>query len=274
MRVFVSVDMEGVAGVATRDQCRRGSDSFAHAARLMTAEANAAVAGAFDGGATAVTVNDSHADMANLLADEVDPRAELVVGSPKVPQSMLQGLDSGYGVALFVGYHAGAGDDAGVLAHTYSGLSFYDVRLNGESMTETELNARLAATYGVPLGLVTGDQAIADLVGKKLPGVRTVAVKRASGFTVAASMHPERACAAIREAAAEVVRGAGDLAPPEVSGPFELEVDLTMLRMADVCSLVPGVTRSGRTVRFATDDYPTAFRCLLAWTYLAGSVAT
>ncbi len=109
--VFVSIDMEGIAGIAHLKQVWRGSDDFPASRELMTGEANAAVAGAFDGGATGVVVNDSHGDMYNLLAEKMDPRAELLIGSPK-PLSMMQGFGAEFDVALFIGYHAGAGTQA------------------------------------------------------------------------------------------------------------------------------------------------------------------
>jgi D-amino peptidase len=271
MDVYISIDMEGVAGVATREQCRRGADDFDIGRTLMTGEANAAIAGAFEGGADRVVCNDAHGDMANLLPADLDRRAELVLGSPKVGYSMMEGVSDGFAVALFVGYHAAAGVEAAVLAHTYSGASFYDVRLNGESMTETELNALVAGTHGVPVGLVTGDDKICALAEKKLPGVRTVAVKRGLSYTVGASMHPEEARDAIRAASAEAVRGAPDLEPVTGEGPFTIEVDLTDLRRAELCGLVPGVERSGRTVRYTTGDYLEAFRCMRAFMYLAAA---
>lgn len=271
MQVYISIDMEGVAGIATPNQVRRGTDDYPASRLLMTREASATVAGAFVGGAERVVVNDAHGDMANLLPEELDPRAELVLGSPKVAGSMVEGLDDAFDVALFVGYHAAAGATGGVLAHTYSGGSFYDVRLDGRSVTEAELNAHLAAAHGVPVGLVTGDDKICAVADERLPGVRTVAVKQGRSSAVAASLHPEVARAQIRAAAAEAVRDAGDLVPVGAT-PTALEVDLTTLAKAEVCALVPGAQRvDGRTVRFAAEPFSELFRCLRAWLYLAAA---
>jgi D-amino peptidase len=271
--VFVSIDMEGIAGIAHLRQVWRGSDDFPAARKLMTAEANAAVAGAFEGGATSVVVNDSHGDMENLLPEEMDPRAELILGSPKV-LSMMQGFGSDFDVALFVGYHAAAGTQAAVLDHTYSGRLLYEVRLNGEPATEAELNAAFAGTYGVPVGLITGDDKACDQVAKRLPGIRTVVVKEGYGRTVAKSLHPSAARAAIRKGAAEAVAGCGELQPYRPDPPFVLEADVANTSCADLCALAPGVDRIGpRTVRFQTDDFREAFRCLLAWTYLGATEA-
>lgn len=272
MRVYVSIDMEGVAGIATTNQVRRGTDDYPASRLLMTNEANAAVAGAYDAGATEVLVNDAHGDMANLLPGQLDERARLVTGSPKLAGSMMEGLDERFDVALLVGYHAGAGVEAGVLAHTYSSASFYDVRLNGQPVTEAELNAVMAAASGVPIGLVTGDEKICDLAGKRFPGVVTVAVKQGHAATVAASLHPVTACQRIREGAAEAVGRAEELSPYELDPPFELEVELARLTMAELCALTPGAVRvSGRTVRYSSESFPEIFRCLLAWMYLAAA---
>ena len=273
-RVYVSIDMEGVAGIAALPQVWRGSDDFAASRLLMTKEANAAVDGAFEGGATAVVVNDSHGDMFNLLPEEMDPRAELLIGSPKVPWSMMQGFGPGFAVALFIGYHARAGTLAAVLDHTYSGRLLYDVRVNGESVSEADLNAALAGTYGIPAGLVTGDDKACAQATERLPGIRTVVVKEAFGRGVARSLHPEAARQAIRAAAAEAVAGAAGLRTFVFEPPIVLEADTANTSSAELCALPPGVERAGpRTVRFRTDDFREAYRCLLAWTYLGASEA-
>ncbi len=273
--VYISIDMEGVAGVATLRQVWRGSDDYPASRLLMTREANAAIEGAFSAGATTVVVNDSHGDMANLLPEELDPRADLLIGSPK-PWSMMQGFGANFDVALFVGYHARAGTEAAVLDHTYSGRLLQDVRVNGESWTEAELNAALAGTYGVPVGLVTGDDTACGQAAERLTWIRTVVVKQAFGRGVARSVHPSTAREAIRAGAAEAVEAAsaGGLETFTASVPVALEADLVNTSATDLCAMVPGVERIGpRTVRFDTDDFLGAFRCLLTWTYVGASEA-
>jgi D-amino peptidase len=271
--VFISIDMEGIAGIAHLRQVWRGSDDFPAARKLMTEEANAAVAGAFDGGATSVVVNDSHGDMENLLPEDMDPRAELILGSPKV-LSMMQGFGPEFDVALFIGYHAAAGTQAAVLDHTYSGRLMYDVRLGGDQTTEAELNAAFAGTYGVPVGLITGDDKACAQAAKRLAGIRTVVVKEGYGRNVARSIHPSAAREAIRKGAAEAVASRADLRPYRPEPPFVLEADVANTSCADLCALAPGTDRVGpRTVRFQADDFREAFRCLLAWTHLGSSEA-
>jgi D-amino peptidase len=271
--VFISIDMEGIAGIAHLQQVMRGTDDFQASRELMTDEANAAVAGAFEGGASSVVVNDSHGDMYNLLAERMEPRAELLIGSPKA-LSMMQGFGPEFDVALFVGYHAAAGTQAAVLDHTYSGRLFYEVRVNGEPVTEAELNAAFAGTYGVPVGLVTGDDKICSVAAKKFPGVRTVSVKEAFGRNVARSLHPHTAREAIRHAAAEAVAAHRELTPYSVDPPIDLEADIVNTSATDLCALAPEVERVGpRTVRIETEDFRQAFRCLMAWVYLGASEA-
>ena len=274
MDVFISIDMEGVAGIAHIRQVMRGTDDYPLARELMTEEANAAVRGSFAAGATRVVVNDSHGDMTNLLPDRMDPRAELTIGSPKVPHSMMTGIDARFDVALFLGYHAGAGTEAAVLDHTYAGRLFAEVRVNGERWTEADLNAALAGTLGVPVGLVAGDDKCCEQAAKRLPGVRTLVLKQALGRHVATSMSPQRAREEIERAASEVVRDAASFEPFRPDPPFLFEADTTNTVSAELCALAPGTRRTGgRTVAFETDDFAEGFRCLLAWTYLGAHEA-
>jgi D-amino peptidase len=240
MDVYISVDMEGIAGIATVDQIVRGGYNYARSQELMTAEANAAIAGAFDAGADSVVVNDSHGTMDNFLQDGLDERARLVTGSPKA-QCMAHGLTGDHAVALFVGYHA-AGGCPGVLAHSFSGF-FTWLRLNDQLVSEAEVNALLAAEYGVPVGLVTGDDQICVVAESRFPGVVTATVKKAEGFTATDSLHPRRAQALVRAAAAEAVKNAGSLRPAEIPGRLVLTAGFQTPTAAEAAADVPGAER-------------------------------
>jgi D-amino peptidase len=271
--VFISIDMEGVAGVTTLRQTFRGTDDYAWARELMTEEANAAVAGAFEAGIDRVVVSDSHGDMGNLLPHRLDQRAELVQGTPKVPFSMMSGIESGFLCALFLGYHAGAGTQGAILDHTYTGF-FVDVRVNGESWNEAHLNAALAGTFGVPVALVVGDRACCDQTAAKLDGVRTLSVKEGLGFTSGRSQSPELARTLIRAATQEAIRQAGDLRPFQPRPPYTLEVDVENTRIADVAALQLRTERpSARTLRLETDDVRELYQVLLSWMTLGRTVA-
>jgi D-amino peptidase len=271
MDVLISVDMEGVSGIATVQQIDPAGRGYGSACVLMTAEANAAVAGAFAAGATSVLVADSHGPMDNLISDQLDPRADYVVGSPGA-LDMIQELTSRTGVLLLVGYHAGGGATAGVLAHSYDGLGFADVRLNGRSITEAELNALIAAAEGVPVGLLTGDDVICALAKDTLPGVITVPVKTALGSTAARCKHPVVACEAIQEGAARAVAlaRAGGLVPLAVPSELAVEVDLRPIGAAEIAARVPGAVRTGAgTVAYSAAHPREVIDILMIWSVLA-----
>jgi D-amino peptidase len=163
MQVYISVDMEGIAGVVHEDQTDpiepRHAGEYNRFRRLMTNEANAAIAGALDAGATRVLVNDSHWLTRNLLAEELHPEAELLSGGPK-RLSMMEGIQSGFDAAMFIGYHARAGTRHAIIDHTYTSR-VYEARINGRPVGELALNAAMAGVHGVPVALVSGDQALA-----------------------------------------------------------------------------------------------------------------
>src|SRR5512142_1280488 len=273
MRVYISMDMEGVAGVVHEDQTNpldpRCAPEYARFRKLMTAEANAAVQGAVDAGATRILVNDSHWTMRNLLAEELHEAAELISGGPKA-LSMMEGIDGGFDAALCIGYHARAGTRAAILDHTYTDR-LIDVRLNGRSVGELGLNATLAGVYEVPVVLVSGDAALAteahDLLGDE---VATVIVKEAVGRHAARSLAPVVACRRIREAVTKALKRKG-ARPFTMEAPITLEADFAKTVEADMAELVPGSMRtSGRNVAFTHHDYKEVFRAWRAMHNLAG----
>lgn len=272
MRIFVSADMEGVAGVVHVDQTRRTGHDYERARAWMTREVNAAVGGAYDGGATAVLVNDSHGDMRNFLLDELDPRVELVSGDLK-PLSMVQGVEAGFDAAFFVGYHAGASSRHGVLDHTYYGKVVHAVAVGGRPYNETALNALVAGAHGVPVALVTGDETTCAQAREILGADLTVVpVKTAITRYAARSLHPEEACRRIREGARAAVGWVGRLRPFRPLPPHELEVTFHNAAMADAAELVPDTVRID-AVRcgYRATDAGRLLRVLLAWTVLAAS---
>jgi len=237
----------------------------------MTAETNAAIAGAFDGGATSVLVNDSHGDMRNLVLDELDPRVELISGSLK-PLSMVQGVTADAACALFVGYHAGAASQAGILDHTYYGRVVAKLRVNGRDWNETALNAAVCGALGVPVALVTGDQTVCAQAREHLGDVITVVVKDAITRYAARSLVPAVACKQIRQGAADAVRRARTFKPFTPPPPFELEIDFVNSACADAAELVPDTRRTaGATCAYRTPDAATLIRVIQAWTILAGT---
>ena len=267
MRVFISVDMEGVAGIATLDQILRGGSGYPRAQELMTEEANAAIRGAFAGGATEVLVNDSHGTMDNLLHDRLDARARVVFGAPR-PSCMVQGITRDDDVAVFIGYHAAAGAE-GVLSHTFSS-NFTELRVNGQPMTEAEVNALYAASYGVPVGVVSGDDQICAGATKTFAGVTTVETKHAHGWSATDSLSPSAACAAIEAGVASAVANAGGLEVGPVPGELTLDVDFASVLGADYAASVPRSMRiSTRTLRYAAADVDELIHAIMSCYYLA-----
>jgi D-amino peptidase len=274
VKVYISVDMEGVAGVNHPAPTGRADSRYPDAVALMVGEANAAIEGAFDGGATEVLVNDSHGSMYNLRPAELDRRARVLQGQKAWSMVEGAGPDRGLGIALFVGYHARAGHPRGTIAHTYSGRPTAS-RLNGRLVGETGINAAVLGQWGVPVGLVTGDDALAEEVADWLPWAERVVVKEAAGGSSAASLHPEAARQLICDGAAAAVKRAadGELKLLEVDRPVVVEVEYVNGVTADFAAVVPGAVRFGdRGVRFEAPDPVTAYRGFLAGIRLAGIV--
>ena len=188
MKILISVDIEGVAGVVHPEQTQPGNAEYERARRLMTDEANAAVRGAFAGGPTACVVNDSHGHFRNLLASDLDPRAELLLGKPR-DLGMMAGVDQNCAAVFLIGWHSRAGS-VGVLAHTISSFSFARVLVNGGEVGEAGLYGAVAAEFAVPVALYSGDDAFVAETEPLVPGAVGVVVKRAHGNRIATSLSP------------------------------------------------------------------------------------
>jgi D-amino peptidase len=269
--VYISADVEGVAGIASWSQITPGADDYAIGRRLMIGEVNAAIAGAFDGGATRVVVNDSHARMTNLLPEEVDPRARLVLGHYK-PMYMLQGLDDSFHAAFFVGYHGAIGEPEAILSHTYNPRAIWEARVDGVVVGETGLNALVCEYFGVPIRLVTGDQATAVEARELIPSVHIAEVKRSFSRYSAESLSPEESRAVIRREAAASLAALSDT--PSVRRPVTLDLTFLVADMAGMAEWIRGVDRVGpRTVSFRASDGLEAYRTFYAILQLTRSIA-
>jgi D-amino peptidase len=266
VRVYLSVDMEGVAGISHIRPTTRGDVGYDKAAELMLGEANAAIEGAFAGGATELTLNDSHGQMYNLPPDLIDPRARYVLGTK--PYSMVEAArDAKFDVALFVGYHARAGDPRGVIGHTYT-MRLTRVEVNGRPITEAGMNGLYLGALGVPVAMVSGDDALAAELADWLPWAELVVVKRAVSYQSADSLHPTAARQAIRDAAQwAVAKAAGpstELKPLVLEAPLRLRMDFTHSGQADMAAVVPGFAREGdRSVVYSATDGVDLFRAFM-----------
>jgi D-amino peptidase len=260
LKVFISVDMEGIGGIGTGAMTSSSGKDYATGRRLMTDEDNAAVAAAFAGGATEVFVNDSHGDMQNLLHTDLDPRVTYLQGAIK-PVGMVEGLDSTYRAAIFLGYHARAGTPRGFLAHTGSGI-VKGLWLNDIEVGEGELNAAFAGALGVPVIVAAGDSAFA---AQFATNVRTMTVVTKTAVTPQSARlrHPER----VKEEIATAVRSG--LAKLASARPFQIGSPIRVrLRFADptrpqILEAIPGVRQTdGYTVEFTAANMADAYRMI------------
>ncbi|WP_327392268.1 M55 family metallopeptidase [Streptomyces sp. NBC_01186] len=263
MRVYVSADMEGVTGLVGADDVQMGGRDYERGRVMMTEDVNAAVRGAFAGGASEVVVNDTHSSMRNLLVEHLHPGVELVRGRPK-PMIMLQDLDAGFDAVAFVGYHSRAGA-LGVLSHSFMGHEIEDMWLDDRPMGEIGFAYATATALGVPVVALTGDDVACAEAREWDPELRTAPVKYARDRFAARLRPAEEARAAIEEAVTEGVRAASPHSPrtPDTT-PHTLAVRWQSASVASQLSGIPGVTRApsaedDRTIR-TTADLPTLFR--------------
>ncbi|MGX1950277.1 M55 family metallopeptidase [Streptomyces anulatus] len=270
MKLLISVDMEGVSGIVHSTETNPERYDYQRGRELMTADANAVIAGVLDADPTAdVLVADAHGTFRNLLPEQLDRRARLVRGKPR-SLNMLAGLDEETDAALFVGYHVRAGEGPGVLAHTMNG-ELLDVRVAGRSLGEIGLNAAMAGHLGVPVVLLSGDDAACVEMADLVPETVTVPVKEALGMAAAVTLHPEEARDRLRRAAADAVSRRAEIPPLALTGSLDVEVDLASPHTIELATLVPGVSRTGgaRRVAFTSPDYATAYRLILLLAQLA-----
>lgn len=279
MRILISADMEGTAGivdwiqVTTPETAWRTSSTveYERGRQLMTEEVNAAIDGTIAGGATEVLVTDAHGGKRNLLPDRLDRRAEFVSGSDN-ELGMMQGIHEGeFAGVIFTGYHAKAGTAGAPLAHTSTGW-IQDLRFDGQSVGEYGLNALLAGYFGVPVLLITGDEKAVEQA-RSLLGVTLASTVTKYGYSSSSAQNisPHEARDNIRTASEATVRGADtrSLYQPNVA---RFEIDVDHQRRADRISLLPGLTRSGDRTVSCSGENPHEF-CVLWRAILASGGA-
>ena len=254
MKVFISSDMEGTAGVVDWAQCTPGSAEFDASRGLLQDEVNAAIEGAAAAGATSFLVNDSHSTMRNLRPEQLAGRARYLSGRHK-PLYMMQGLDETFDAVFFVSYH-GSMATSSALSHTYNPSAIAQVRLNGETVGESGINALVALGHGVPVVLVTGDAVTAEEAGRVCPTIHSAVVKDSVSRFAADSLHPADACDLIRERARAAVSSLADASTPAIDLPATLEVTFRNPDLAEMATWITGVTRAGTSAVTITDGDP------------------
>ncbi len=254
MKVYISVDMEGIACATHSDHVKMEGPAYVAAQKWMTAEVNAAIEGASEAGADEFVVADGHGLMRNLLPDELHEDALLVLGTPR-PLLQMEGVDESCDIAFFIGYHARAGNATGVMAHTHVGKIVYELYLNDEPVTEAAFNGAVAGHFGVPVGLVAGDDALLDEVAGTHPWAERVITKWAIGPTAARNLTPVASQKKIRSAAKRAVERVSEMQTVKLEAPIEFRAHFLKALQAQLVSDIPGVERfDARSVRYIGSD--------------------
>jgi D-amino peptidase len=255
LKVLISVDMEGIAGVVSGNQLASGAFEYERFRRFMTSEALAAIEGAKQAGATEIVVTDAHGNEQNLLVEMFPPDVRLVRGSPR-HLGMMGGLDSTFDAAMFVGYHASTHNSAGVRAHTFSSARFTRVTLNGNQVTEGAWNAAIAGQFGVPIIFASGDDAAIAEIRSVIGDFESVETKRTLGFHSAETLTPEAAQKLIKEKSATAVKNLASRKPYRVAAPVQVTISFKSITPVETASYLSQVfTRvDSHTLRFTAKD--------------------
>lgn len=251
MKIYILSDLEGIAGVVSIPQVRSDTKDYEKARRYMTGEVAAAAQACLEAGAEKVVIDDGHADMTNLIIDELPKdRVEIVSGKTK-PFLTEHFKEEKFDAALFIGYHPGKGTVGGVLDHTVFGRAFDSIKINGEIVSEFYIDAGSIGQFGVPVIFIAGDDKITQEAKSLVPGIEALAVKRGISRYSAFSMHPEAAKAEIKKAVRRALANIRKVKPLKVKTPVHAEIRLADCGLADAVSLIPTVERvDGHTVRY------------------------
>ena len=272
MKVYVSMDAEGISGIFNLGQVMTANREYEFARRMMANDINAAAEGAFQAGAEQCIVNDAHNSGNNLLIEQLDPRIDLISGSLR-PLGMAQGAELGCDAALLIGYHRRKGAK-GVISHSYSYGSMVEMRINGALASEHDLIGLCLGTFDIPVVFLSGDDLVCADARKSIPGVYTVETKVAISNNAALCHHPKRNAKAITETVKEALlhyREKGIL-PMRLDGEVYIDVRYSAEVQAARAGNAPNVQRlDENTVRYSGPDYLTAYMAFLTGTSLAAA---
>ena len=273
LKVFMSVDMEGISGIVDGSETGRDKAEYERGRKLMVGDVNAAIEGVLSVGDAKIVVSDAHGGMRNIKPEDLNEAAVLVRGSPK-PLTQMAGIAERFDAVVFIGYHSKKGTKLGILSHTISGGVIDSVTINGMEVGETAINAAIAGYHGVPLVFVAGDLAVTKEAKEVNPEIVTVAVKEAVSRRAAKCLNPKVAGELIRKGVSEALQKRGAIEPFVFEPPVEIVAKYVNALMADAVAFMPSAERlDGRTVRFVQDDYLKAFGALRASIYIAGAVS-
>ena len=262
LKVHISVDMEGVAGAVTSEQLGPSGFEYGRFREFMTKEALAAVDAARAAGATEIIVADSHGNGQNLLIDQLPPDVRVIRSWPR-RLGMMAGVDDNVDAAIFIGYHAGTNNPAGVRAHTFSSAHLTRVALNGVNVTEGSWNAAIAGQFNVPVVMMSGDDAAIDEVRKVVGHIEAAETKRSLGFHSANTLTPQAAAALIGERVRAALKRRADFTPYKVQFPLTIDVSFKNYLPAEVLAYLPLFERTdSHSVRFRAKDMAEASRIM------------
>lgn len=254
LKVYISVDMEGIAGAVTGDQLGPGGFEYERFRRFMTREAMAAVQAAREAGATEILVSDSHGNGENLLVEEFPPDVRIIRSWPR-RLSMMAGIDSTFDAVIFIGYHSSTTNPRGVRAHTFSSGTLTRVAVNDTPVTEAAWNAAIAGHFGVPVVMIAGDDAVIAEARSLLGNLEGAEVKKSLGFHSASNLTPQAAAELIAQRVKAALGRLRDFRPYVVPGPVKLEVSFKHYRPAELLAFLRGVERAdAHSIRFTARD--------------------
>lgn len=271
MKVWISFDMEGVAGIVDWDQCRPGSGpSYTLGCELLQDEVNAAIEGAMAGGANEIVLNDSHSRMANLDPRKIAGNAQYISGRHK-PRYMMQGLDESFDAIFFVGYHGSISGRPSTLSHSYNPEVFTRAAVNGVEAGESGINALVAEHYGVPIAFLSGDAVVQEETRPFALDAVNVTTKESITRFSAKNLHPAESCALISAGAEQAMRAVagGTVRVPGISKPAALDLEFQTSDMAEVATWARGAERTAeRAVRIEGENLLGMFESFVAVNYI------
>ncbi len=253
MKVYISVDIEGITGVTDWDETELGHGEHIWAREQMTKETIAACEAAIEAGATEIVVKDAHDSARNLDISKLPKGVQVIRGWASSPESMMAGIDESYDATIFVGYHSAAGDDGNPLAHTMNSSKATYIKINGELASEFWMNSLVSAYYKVPVVFLSGDKMLCEKSKKLVPNLEIVAVKTGIGDATF-NMHPSLACESIKEG---VIKGLKNRDKCQVETPEELKLEIRFRRHQDAkrASYYPGVKQiDAHTIEYMAKD--------------------
>lgn len=243
LKVFISVDMEGITGVVNWEEVSRDGKDYDYFRRIMAKETNAAIEGALAAGATDILVRDSHGSARNILPDLLNKNAKLLRDWSGGFMSMMEGIDKSFDAVVFIGYHAKAGTPNALLEHTMTG-NVLDISINGVSLPEAGVNALIAGYYDIPVVFVSGDMAICEQAKKLFGEVKTIPVKKGIG-NAALNLHPDVAREKIKEGVKNALLNLKKFEPYKLSPPYKMVLKLKREELVNEKSYYPGAKRTG-----------------------------